>query len=95
MKDKKEKADLRERVCEALDIVPDTLPGVATVEIRGQNYVSIREGGRILLYTPEKITVALPKGAVSVTGRRLVCTSYAVGTVRVDGYVTSVCFEEV
>lgn len=95
MKDKKEKADLRERVCGALDIVPDTLPRAATVEIRGQNYVSIREGGRILLYTPEKITVALPKGAVSVYGKRLVCTSYTVGTVRVDGYVTSVCFEEV
>lgn len=87
--------DLRERICDALDIVPDTLPRAGTVEIRGRNYVSIKEGGRILYYTPEKITVALPNGAVSVCGKRLVCTSYTSGAVRVDGYISAVCFEEV
>ena len=89
-----ETPDLRERLCEALDMVPDTLPRTATVEIRGQNYVSIREGGRILFYSPEKISVALPQGSVSILGRRLVCTSYTPDTVRVDGFVCSVCFEE-
>ena len=96
---KKRRADnapnLRERICDALDIVPDTLPREATVEIRGRNYVSIKEGGSILVYTPERITVALPNGAVSVCGARLVCTSYTAGAVRVDGYVSSVSFEEV
>ncbi|MBQ8850499.1 MAG: YabP/YqfC family sporulation protein [Clostridia bacterium] len=90
-----EAADLRERLCRALDIVPDTLPRAGTVEIRGRNYVSIKEGGRILLYTPEKITVEIPNGAVSVLGKRLCCTSYTTGAVCIDGYVTTVCFEEV
>ena len=87
--------DLAERLCGALDIVPDTLPRVGTVEIRGRNYVSIREGGKIILYTPEKITVAYGGGAVSVCGQRLECTAYTYGAVRVDGYISSVCFEEV
>lgn len=90
-----ERADLRERLCRALDIVPDTLPGAGTVEIRGRNYVSIREGGKILLYTPEKITVEIPDGSVSVLGKRLSCTSYTHGAVSVDGYVECVSFEEV
>lgn len=90
-----ERADLRERLCHALDIVPDTLGGAGTVEIRGRNYVNIKEGGRILLYTPEKITVDSPAGAVTVEGRRLVCTSYTTGAVTVDGFVERVSFEEV
>ena len=65
-----------------------------TVEIRGRNYVSRKEGGRILFYSPEKIRVALPQGSVSILGRRLVCTSYTPDTVRVDGFVCSVCFED-
>ena len=86
--------DLRERICEALDIVPDTLPRAATVEIRGRNYMSIRECGRILLYTPEKIAVELPDSTLCIVGRRLVCTSYSSGAVRIDGYISAVCFEE-
>lgn len=89
-----ETPDLRERICDALDIVPDTLPRAGTVEIRGRNYVSIKEGGKILYYSPEKIKVALHRGAVSILGRRLVCTSYTPDTVRIDGYVCSVCFED-
>lgn len=93
-KQRSEHPDLKERICGALDIVPDTLPRVGTVEIRGRNYVSIKEGGKILFYSPERITVALHRGSVTVSGRRLVCTSYTHGTVRVDGYVCAVSFEE-
>lgn len=86
--------DIKERICSALDIVPDTLPGEGMVEIRGRNYVNIKGGGKIVLYTPERISVELGEGEVSVIGRRLVCTSYNTGYVRVDGYITSVCLEE-
>ena len=47
-----------------------------------------------IYYSPEKIKVALHRGAVSILGRRLVCTSYTPDTVRIDGYVCSVCFED-
>lgn len=90
-----ETPDIKERLCSALDIVPDTLPREGMVEIRGRNYVNIKEGGKIVLYTPEKITVELGNGTVSVCGKRLVCTSYSLGYVRVDGLILSVCFEEV
>lgn len=93
--EKKERAGVRERVCKALDIVPDTLPGSGTVEIRGRHSVSISEGGKILAYTPERVSVAAFGGQVSVLGKRLVCTSYCRGSVRIDGYVCSVVFEEV
>ena len=85
---------LREKVCSALDITPDMLPGAGTVEIRGRNSVNIKEGGRILLYTPEKITVSIHHGRVSVIGKRLVCAAYVKGDLRIDGYVESVAFEE-
>lgn len=87
--------DIKERLLSALDIVPDTLPGEGMVEIRGKNYVNIKGGGKIVLYTPEKISVEFGEGGVSVYGRRLVCTSYNTGYVRIDGYILSVCFEEV
>ena len=86
---------IKEKLLSALDLVPDTLPREGMVEIRGRHYVNIRECGRIILYTPEKITVELGGGAVSVCGKRLVCTSYNIGYVRVDGLVLSVLFEEV
>lgn len=90
-----DRADIRERICRALDIVPDTFPKTGTVEIRGRNYVCIKECGRIILYTPEKITVAINNGAVSVYGKRLSCTSYSDNAVSIDGYVETVAFEEV
>ena len=86
---------IKEKLLSALDIVPDTLPREGMIEIRGRNYVNIKEGGRIILYTPEKITVEFGHGAVSVCGMRLVCTSYNAGYVRVDGLIMSVGFEEV
>ena len=86
---------IKERLLSTLDIVPDTLPREGMVEIRGRHYVNIREGGRILLYTPDTIKVELGSGCVSVCGKRLCCTSYYTGYVRVDGYIMSVSFEEV
>ena len=94
-KGREESPDIKERLLGALDIVPDTLPREGMVEIRGRNYVNIKGGGKILLYTPDLIRVELGVGCVSVCGRRLCCTSYYTGYVRVDGYIMSVSFEEV
>ncbi len=82
--------DMRERLCRALDIVPDMIPGAGTVEIRGRNSVCIREGGRILHYTEELVSVEYGKGRVEVKGKRLCCTSYHSGVIRIDGLICSV-----
>ncbi len=94
-KKSEERASLRERLCSALDIFPDTVGSAAVIEIRGRNFVSVREGGRILLYTPETVRIRIPEGAVRIEGKRLVCTGYSAGAVNVDGYIERVSFEEV
>ena len=90
----KERRSLRERICQGLDIVPDCLPGECMVELRGRHAVTVSGGGKILLYTPEKIRIALKRGVLCVVGQRLVCTSYYVGAVGIEGLICGVSFEE-
>ena len=85
-----ERADIKERVCKALDIVPDSVFKDGTVEIRGRNSVMIREGGRILHYSDELVSIEYGKGRVEVKGKRLCCSAYYRGVVRVDGLIRSV-----
>ncbi len=92
---KKERADLREVVCRTLDISPDALPRTGSIEIRGHHSVSVKEGGRILTYTPSEVSVEFDRGVVSIYGKRLVCSAYCRGTVRIDGRISSVVFGEI
>ena len=85
-----EKPDIKERLCKALDIVPDMLPREGTVEIRGRNSVLVREGGRILHYSDELVSVEYGRGRVEIKGKRLCCSSYYKGGIRVDGYIRGV-----
>ena len=94
MKQKKQEEGLsfRERVSRALDLPPDLLPGGSLLEIRGRGEMTLRGGGKILLYTPEEICVALADGVLSVKGRCLVCTSYYVGALGIEGRIDEVVF---
>ena len=85
---------VKERICKALDIYPDVFPGTCTVEIRGRNLVTVRECGKILLYTPDRIRIKVSKGVLQIDGKRLECTAYHRGSVMIDGYVRAVSFEE-
>ena len=85
-----EKPDIRERLCKALDIVPDMLPHEGTIEIRGRNSVFVRESGRILHYSDELVSVEYGKGRVEIKGKRLSCSAYYKGGVRVDGFIRCV-----
>lgn len=82
----------RERMSRALDMPPDLLPGGSLVEIRGRCAVTVRGGGKILAYTPEELCIALGKGVLTIRGRRLVCTSYYLGAVGVEGQIDEVVF---
>ena len=94
MGEPKEREELRlsEKVCRALDIPPDILPGESVVEIRGRGMVTIKGSGKILLYTPEEICVEMKKGMISVRGQGLVCTSYHKEAIDIEGKVYSVTF---
>ncbi len=89
----REKAPFSERLCRALDIQPDMLPGQCMIEVRGQNAMTVKGGGKILCYTPEQIRIALHRGALCVSGKRLVCISYCVGAIGVEGWIEKVEFE--
>ena len=88
------KGSVKERICRALDIYPDVFPGTCTVEIRGRNLVVVRECGKILLYTPDRIRIKVSRGKLQIDGKRLECTAYHRGSVMIDGYINSVSFEE-
>lgn len=82
----------RERISRALDVPPDLLPGGSLLEIRGQSAMTVRGSGKILVYTPEEICVELRRGVVSVKGQRLVCTSYYLGALGIEGKIQAVVF---
>lgn len=96
MKDKKnearERASWRERVSRALDVPPDLLPGGSLMEIRGREAMTVRGSGKILVYTPEEVCVELGRGVLSVKGRRLVCISYYLGALGIEGQIDEVVF---
>lgn len=93
-KQRSDRADLREKLCAALDISPDLLPGGFSVDIRGRNLVSVAGGGKILLYNPERVSIAVPSGRVTIVGKRLSCVSYLAGTVDIQGHIDGVFLED-
>ena len=93
-KEEKERIGWRERVCRSLDIVPDVCAGASLIEIRAGRLLTVCGGGRLLVYTPEQIRIAMKRGSISILGERLVCTTYHVDAIEVEGRIDSVRFEE-
>lgn len=91
---KEGRGDLRARLCQRLDLAPDFFGGEGLVEIRGRGEVTVRGGGRILLYTPSEIRIAMGKYTLSIVGEELLCTSYYQSAVGVNGRIFGVGFEE-
>ena len=58
---KKKKAPIIERFCRAIDVVPESVSHTQYIELHGRSLLKIRDGGRILLYTPTKIKIELPR----------------------------------
>ena len=90
---KTEKSGLGERLSRALDLQPDIFSGAGLIEIRGRGAVTVNGGGRILDYTDAIVRIAMKRGAVAIRGRRLVCASFCIGRVRIEGYIEGVDFE--
>ena len=91
---KTDKAEMRERLCHALDIQPDVFPLETMIEIRGRSSVTVKGSGKVLTYTDSVIRLCVRKGVLRIEGKRLCCASYHVGAAVIDGYVRLVCFEE-
>lgn len=96
MKEKEERREsLREKICRELDIEPDIFPSEGMVEIRGRSSMVVRGCGRILVYKPEEIRLEMGECEISVWGENLVCTSYYLGAVGIEGRINSINYDEV
>ena len=64
------------------------------LEMRGMGEVTVRECGRILLYSKTEITLSLRECILKILGEELYCSSYYGGIVRVEGKIQSLNFIE-
>ena len=91
------KPKLIERVCRAIDIVPESISRVPYIELHGKTLLKIRDGGKILLYSEKLIKIALPntKETLSVIGEELSCAFYNLGSIGIEGRIDTVTFLDV
>ena len=96
MKEQREnrRKSIGERFCDILDVTTDILPRGYKVEIRGRGAIRISGCGRILLYAPCEIRVALSDSVISVVGRDLVCVAYSAGEMAIEGRIDNVSYKE-
>ena len=89
---KEKKPPIIERICRAIDVPPESVSRTPCIEIHGRSLLKIRDGGKILLYTPEKIKVGLPRssGVITVNGEGLSCVFYNMGAVGFEGLISTV-----
>ena len=84
--------NFKEKLYKTLDIEREE--GGSMIEIRGRSSMSVAGCERIVVYRSDLIRLALCVGEVSVTGERLVCSSYCGGGVRIEGDIMAVAFSE-
>ena len=91
---KNKKIPIIERICKAIDVPPESISRTPCVEIHGRTVVKIRDGGKILLYTHEKIKIALPKceDVLTVSGKELTCSFYNLGAIGIEGIIDAISF---
>ena len=89
-----ERRRLAEIINEGLDIPADVVPSGTLITIRAGSAVSVTGARGIILYSPTEIRLATKDGAISVRGRRLVCTSYHPSGLEIGGCILSVELEE-
>ncbi|MBE6534040.1 MAG: hypothetical protein E7678_03615 [Ruminococcaceae bacterium] len=91
---KQKKTPIIERICRAIDVVPESVSRTPYIEIHGRSLLKLRDGGKILLYTHEKIKIELPNSndVLTVIGTELSCSFYNMGAVGIEGNVEKVSF---
>ena len=63
------------------------------MEMRGRHTLFLHGCRRILKYSPQEMVMEAKGITVSVTGERLVCSTFHDGTVTVDGLLCGICLE--
>ena len=91
---KEKKIPIIERICKAIDVPAEAVSHTPNIEMHGRTVIKIRDGGKILLYTHEKIKIELPhcKDILTVKGKELSCSFYNLGAVGIEGIIDYVSF---
>ena len=93
-KNRREKGSFRERALRALDLPPDCFAGGYLIEVRDRYSVTVCGCLGILVYTPERIVLSLRDSRLYLAGEKLTCASYRDGTVRIEGKMREIGWEE-
>lgn len=91
----KEKLGIGERLCRAIELPAEVLPGKTLIEIHGESLLKVQGGGSILFYTDEEIHIRLGRGGrvLCVKGKNLCCSSFNLGALGIDGRIRSLEFK--
>lgn len=92
-KKSRERCGWREKLCQSFDLLPDTFSGESFIEIRSDRVLTLRGGGEILVYIPERIEISLRRGKAVIEGTDLVCLAYHADAIEIEGKIHSVVFE--
>ena len=90
----KRRVPIIERFCRAIDVAPEAISKTPIIELHGKSLLKIRDGGKILLYTKERIKIELPhsKDVITVSGSELSCAYYNLGAIGVEGCIEEISF---
>lgn len=87
------RSSLQDRIKRALEL-DEIVCRADALELRGRENLTVRGCRRILLYTEEEIRLLLCEYVLVIKGRRLYCSSYYTGALRVDGIISALEIEE-
>ena len=88
----RERIPLGELLARRFDIPADLFAGGLTLEMRGRNELYVTGCERILSYSTECIGLLVSGAELTVTGRRLCCTTYYNAEIGIEGLIDGIAF---
>ena len=87
-----ERRSLPEWLAVKLDIPADVAGDGLRLDMRGRHTILVHGCRRILDFNPCEVRLAVEDSVLTVSGRRLICTSYPAGAVGIEGYICDISF---
>ena len=88
----KDRCRLPEWLAVKRDIPADVAGGGLRLDMRGRHTLLVHGCRKILDFTPCEVRLAVTDATLTVSGRRLICTSYLAGAVGIEGYICGISF---
>ena len=87
-----DRRSLTEWLAVKLDIPADLSGDGMRLDMRGRNTLLIHGCRKILDFNPCEVRLVLKDSTLTVKGKRLICTSYLVGAVGIEGFICGITF---